>query len=587
MDVRQTIQRFQDWLLLRRLNKKEICFLNGNRAHLLAAPDYTPAEHILKTLDIKQPKALFLIVGGAAGLDESLKPLLVRLFGRGIARAAVDTGALIIDGGTQAGVMELIGQGVADHGRRSILLGVAPAGRVTYPDGPTEESVVDGVPLDPNHSHFVLVEGDEWGGETETMFDLADALSRGIPVVTVLVSGGDISKKEVLSSVRHGWHIIVIEGTGRLADEIATLKKQKLPLPDDPAMAEIIADGDIHLFSLDGAIDDLKSLINSFSSFDPTLKLAWERFSLYDANAIRQQTSFNRLQIGILLLGVLATFLALAYTQGVLESHPWGNTALKHVILILPITISILVAAANRFKAGNKWVFLRAGAEAIKREIYRYRTCAGIYSDQQTDGQEAAEASRKTKLACNMEAISHQLMQTEVNLSALRPYGGRIPPPMYGAAAADDGYSVLTPDRYLTIRLGDQLNYYQLKTTKLERRLKRLQWSIYICGGAGTFLAAVGLHLWIALTVTIVGAVTTLLEYEQAENTLMKYNHAATDLSNIQAWWTALSSSEKTDQENIDKLVGNTEKTLQSELTGWVQRMEDTLAELHKQQSGR
>ena len=327
----------------------------------------------------------------------------------------------------------------------------------------------------------------------------------------------------------------------------------------------------------------------SFFSFDPTLKLAWERFSLYDANAMRQQTSFNRLQLWILSLGVLATFLALAYTQfqGLLESHPLENTALKLAILIMPITISILVAAANRFKAGNKWVFLRAGAEAVKREIYRYRTRAGIYRDQQTDDQEAAEASRKAKLTCNMEAISHQLMQTEVNLSALRPYGGRIPPQMYGAAAADDGYSVLTPDRYLAIRLGDQLNYYQLKTVKLERQLKRLQWSIYIFGGVGTFLAAVGLQLWIALTVTLVGAFTSFLEYQQIENTLMKYNQAATDLSNIQAWLTAIPSSKKTNQENIDKLVGNTEKTLQSELTGWVQRMEDALAELHKQQSER
>ena len=587
--MRQTIQRFRDWLLLRRLNKKEICFPNCNRAYLLSAPDCTPAEHILKALDIKQPKALFLIVGGAAGLDESLKPRLVQFFGRGIARAAVDAGALIIDGGTQAGVMELMGQGVSDQGRKSILLGVAPAGRVTYSGGPTKESVVDGAPLDPNHSHFVLVESDEWGGETETMFDLANALSGGIPVVTALVGGGDISKKEVLSSVRQGWPIIVVEGTGLLADEITMLKKQELPLPEDPAMAEIIADGDIHLFSLDGAIDDLKSLINSFFSFDPTLKLAWERFSLYDANAMRQQTSFNRLQLWILSLGVLATFLALIYTQfrGLLEFYPLENTALKLAILIMPITISILVAAANRFKAGNKWVFLRAGAEAIKREIYRYRTRAGIYSDQQTDDQEAAESSRKAKLTCNMKAISRQLMQTEVNLSALRPYGGRIPPQMYGAAAADDGYSFLTPDRYITIRLGDQLNYYQLKTVKLERQLKRLQWSIYIFGGVGTFLAAVGLQLWIALTVTLVGAFTTFLEYQQIENTLMKYNPAATDLSNIQAWWTALSSSEKIDQKNIDKLIGNTEKTLQSELTGWVQRMEDALAELHKKRSER
>ena len=37
------------------------------------------------------------------------------------------------------------------------------------------------------------------------------------------------------------------------------------------------------------------------------------------------------------------------------------------------ITITVLIAAANRFSAGNKWIFLRATAESIKKEIYRYR----------------------------------------------------------------------------------------------------------------------------------------------------------------------------------------------------------------------
>lgn len=41
----------------------------------------------------------------------------MQLFSRGIARAAVDAEALIMDGGTQAGVMAIMGQGVADRGR--------------------------------------------------------------------------------------------------------------------------------------------------------------------------------------------------------------------------------------------------------------------------------------------------------------------------------------------------------------------------------------------------------------------------------------------------------------------------------------
>ena len=39
------------------------------------------------------------------------------------------------------------------------------------------------------------------------------------------------------------------------------------------------------------------------------------------------------------------------------------------VIVIVPIIMAILVAAANRFNAGDKWVVLRASAEAIKQEI--------------------------------------------------------------------------------------------------------------------------------------------------------------------------------------------------------------------------
>jgi hypothetical protein len=50
---------------------------------------------------------------------------------------------------------------------------------------------------------------------------------------------------------------------------------------------------------------------------------------------------------------------------------------------ILPIVTSILVAVINRFKAGNKWILLRSAAEAIKREIYRYRGRVEIHNNPQ------------------------------------------------------------------------------------------------------------------------------------------------------------------------------------------------------------
>jgi hypothetical protein len=153
---------------------------------------------------VSPPKNLILLIGGA---DKKLS-LPAQLFSRGIARAAADAEALIIDGGTQAGVMQIMGQSIADRGRKSSLLGVAPAGKVTYPGGPTVAGN-DSAPLDPNHSHFVLVDGNEWGSETETLFELAAAFN--VPVLAILVNGGAIAKDELLQSVRRSWPVIVIK----------------------------------------------------------------------------------------------------------------------------------------------------------------------------------------------------------------------------------------------------------------------------------------------------------------------------------------------------------------------------------------
>ena len=64
----------------------------------------------------------------------------------------------------------------------------------------------------------------------------------------------------------------------------------------------------------------------------------------------------------------------------------------------------------------------------------------------------------------------------------------------------------------------------------------------------------------------------------------MKYNQSATDLANVKAWWNALSAADQSQQKNIDSLVEHTEQVLQFELDGWVQQMQNALAELRKDQ---
>lgn len=613
--------------------KETIRFPNNNDALAIFPAATDKAEDIVTALEVKPYKAVILIVGGADNLDGSLIPKLTQLFGRGIARAALEGDAIIVDGGTQSGVMSLMGAGVADRGYKTTLLGVAPAGKVAYPGS----TATAGVQLEPNHSHFVLVEGSEWGSETAMLFKLVSALTGNradaaptsarkpdrqptgkqsggreaeksagkVPALVVVAGGGAITKNEVLRAVRQNLPLIVVEGSGGFADEIVAARKERdNPAGvSDPVMAEIVADGEIHFHLLSNPVNGMERLIIRELGIDKVLMQAWEVFAEYDLNAIHQQRRFDSIQLAIISLGVLGTTLAIVQQvfgprdrnhdliiyslRGIDESKVHFSLAgdklnrpllwwsLSCLLIIIPILLTVLITAANRFKQGNKWLLLRAGAESLKREIYRYRARAMNYKQ-----------NAEQQLAARVEDITRRTMRTEVNTSSLLPYDKDkgFPPYMNGACTQDDGFSYLTPDRYVEVRLCDQLAYFKGKAVGLERRLKVLYWMTFIIGGLGAFLAAVNQQAWIALTTAIVAAIGTYMGYRQIENTLTKYNQAATDLANVRAWWNGLSAEQQAQQTNIDSLVEHTEQVLQSELDGWVQQMQNALAELRKGQ---
>jgi len=234
------------------VHTQDICFPNGNCAQSVFLSRDTNPLDALPVLNIPSPDMVIMIVGGAARMDVQAYPNLASLFTNGIAHLAASLHALTIDGGTQAGVMEMMGTGVAKQHRPSTLLGVAPAGAVIYPGQATPSKSEDVTPLDPNHSHFVFVETDEWGGETETMYEIAQFFSHRCPSIAIVINGGTIAQHEVLYNVRQKRPLLILEGSGRMADDIALLWKEKSSTIADPELAEIIQHGDIHLFPITG-----------------------------------------------------------------------------------------------------------------------------------------------------------------------------------------------------------------------------------------------------------------------------------------------------------------------------------------------
>jgi hypothetical protein len=175
-------------------------------------------------LDLRQRADAFVFLhGGAAKMAEALQRQLFAMFDA-LAMLATDGWRIAVgDGGTQAGIMEAAGVARRASGNAFPLIGVAPAGEIP-PRGET--------PVDPNHSHVIAVDNpfapprDSWGSETRTMAWLFARLAEGRPSVAIVANGGSITLTEVEANVRVGRRVILIAGSGRVADALASLLRK-------------------------------------------------------------------------------------------------------------------------------------------------------------------------------------------------------------------------------------------------------------------------------------------------------------------------------------------------------------------------
>ena len=166
---------------------------------------------------------VIVLVGGAGGVREEDWEPIRKAIGV-IAKAADELGAIVVEGGTESGIMAVIGKTRAENNYSFPLIGVAAEGTVTWPgrEKGTLKQEERG-PLDANHTHFILVPGENWGDESPWIAEAATKLACGHPSVAILINGGMISRDmDVPNNLKAGRPVFVIEGTGRAADEFAT-----------------------------------------------------------------------------------------------------------------------------------------------------------------------------------------------------------------------------------------------------------------------------------------------------------------------------------------------------------------------------
>jgi len=147
-----------------------------------------------------------------------------------ISKIANDMDAVIICGGTDMDVMAEIGQERWENHCTYPLIGIAPKGLVTWPGGPRSTIFLwrgrKRLPLELHYSHFILVPGSQFGDESPWLVETVAILSKGHRSVTILVNGGEVSRKDIEFSLDHNRPpVVALSRAGSLADELSRQPK--------------------------------------------------------------------------------------------------------------------------------------------------------------------------------------------------------------------------------------------------------------------------------------------------------------------------------------------------------------------------
>jgi hypothetical protein len=194
-------------------DQQTLCVFPAERSELPQA---------ISELHLKGCYPVIVLIGGE--IDEQQAEVTRRAI-QTISKTAEDMNAVVICGGTDMGVMAEIGQIRSRNGYKFPLVGITPEELVAWPGGPRSTRFLwwgkQRWQLESHYSHFILVPGSQFGDESLWIVDTATILSKAHKSMTILINGGDVSRKDIELSLENGRPVIALSRTGRLADELA------------------------------------------------------------------------------------------------------------------------------------------------------------------------------------------------------------------------------------------------------------------------------------------------------------------------------------------------------------------------------
>lgn len=304
----------------------------------------------------------------------------------------------------------------------------------------------------------------------------------------------------------------------------------------------------------------------------PILEVAWRKFAQYDDTSVKRTASFTNLRRWIVIFGILATLLSILtflYPEDSTILPAWGGLALKYLLVASPIIASLLAGFTNQFYSTGDWLVARAGAEEILKDIYTYRTII------------RNSPKRREWLEKRLERIQRSVYRGMNGELVMESFKGEVPPaPRFspGKPGSDSGFHDLSGDEYFKFRLENELNWHIKKVNVKQRERTQLQLLIYISGGTGALLAAIGgtWAIWVALTASFTSAFLGWQQLKNLELVVKNYSKVIMELGIISDHWKNLEAEERT-QSEVNRMVRATEEVLWSRNVEYIKAMQEAL----------
>lgn len=526
-------------------------------------------------LNLSVPLPVVVLIGGAGNLDkakdsrdeqalQATRENIEQVLAEAVLPAVVATSAVVLTGGTNAGVMRMAGEMLGDS--TVALVGVVPEAKLI---GDQPEAA-----LDPRHTAAVLTSGTRWGSETEVLFELAERLTGGTaPGVVVLANGGTISFEEARRFLRGGWPIVTVSGSGGAAQELmdaVTRSKHESKWGD-------LKQADVESLSQDGATARRQMLWRLHS--DELLKSAWVTFSSYDAKAVNLKESSARSRwllttmSSVLLVAITLTVqfavLGWASIEGAWGSQlgdGWVRSVLAAVlvvarwaVLVLPIAIAVAAALGSFAGSQTKWRNVRASAETLKREIYRYRAHAML----------ADRHDAEDRLARVLHVVDDEAIRAGVGLAETPPGLVRGRPSNVDL----DELEVLSAKVYIKRRLEQQVLWFG----SAARRHRRSEWFVVAAGAVAAAvamsLAETSLAPWVALIVLAATLFTLSRERGASRQQVVGFDRAIADVNDAWVEWLRLTPVQRGQATELAEFVDRVEKAFEREGLSWSEVM--------------